>query len=312
MPAAGGALALRPLRHVLGTTLAVLATCVALVVVSGAGLGGDLARLDAATGRAEGVVEAGPDPSTVLLRWAPVGAAERVDPVALAGRPPVPGTRTQVAYDPADPGRPLIPGAALIVDADRAVTDIALVVVVALLVLATVAWQAITRRRVLRRDGRTVAVRRVRWQSGLVTRSWLETETRPQRWLPVHFDPLLVTLPTPFEVQLHGDPLRDRLVAATVDGHLLVPSGPVRSTEPRGRRTDSPARPDATAGERAARLARWRRQLQADLPLLVPAPFVGMFWAYVADAGPSGWAAASLLAAVLALWSVAVRGSDPS
>jgi hypothetical protein len=156
----------------------------------------------------------------------------------------------------------------------------------------------------------------VRWQAGLATRSYLETDTHPTRWIPVHFDPVLVGLPSPTVVRLHGDPLRDRLVAATVRGpdgdRPLVPSGQVRLTEPRGHRTDNASRPDATVGARAAARARMRRQLQADLPLVVPAPFLGLLWTYVDRGGFSTWAAVTALAAALGLWLAAVRGSDPS
>jgi hypothetical protein len=132
----------------------------------------------------------------------------------------------------------------------------------------------------------------------------------------VHFDPVLVGLPAPTTVRLHGDPRRDRLVAATVpapDGdHPLVPAGPVRLTEPRGHRTDNPSRPDDTAPARSAALARMSRQLRADLPLVVPAPFIGLLWTYVDRGDVSTWLGATALSAALGLWVGAVRGSDPS
>ncbi|OLT09042.1 hypothetical protein BJF78_06480 [Pseudonocardia sp. CNS-139] len=210
----------------------------------------------------------------------------------------------------------MVPGADVLVAADRALTMLALAVVVVALVLGTVAWQVVTRRRAFAQPVRSVPVRRVRWQAGLSTRSYLETDTHPQRWIPVHFDPVLVGLPSPTTARLHGDPLRDRLVAATVpgpDGDVpLVPSGPVRLQEPRGHRTDNPSRPDATVRDRAAALARMRRRLRADLPLVVPAPFVGLLWTYVDRGGFPTWAAVTALAAALGLWLAAVRGSDPS
>lgn len=126
-------------------------------------------------------------------------------------------------------------------------------------------------------------VRRVRVQSGLRTRSWLELDS-PPRWIPVHFDPVLVTVPAPTSVQLHGEPQRHRLIAADVDGIWLHPCGPVRVDEPRGRRIDSPSQPDSLS---TAVTYGWRRQLRADAGLLT-------------------------LAASLTLWWATVRGSDPS
>ncbi|GAA1288902.1 hypothetical protein GCM10009609_65010 [Pseudonocardia aurantiaca] len=307
--------ALRPLRHALLTTGIVLAVCGVLAGVAATTFAAASAHIGAATGRAEGVVEAVRD-SAVQLRWTPPGRAERVDLVEVSGTPPAPGTRTEVAFDPARPDGPLIPGAQILVDADRALTTLAFTVVVAVLVLAVFAWQVVTRRRAFAQPARSVPVRRVRWQAGLATHSYLETDTHPQRWIPVHFDPVLVGLPSPTVARLHGDPLRDRMVAATVPGpdgdHPLVPSGPVRLEEPHGHRTDNPSRPDDTVAARAAALARMRRQLRADLPLVVPAPFIGLLWTYVDRGGVETWAAVTALTAAMGLWLAAIRGSDPT
>jgi hypothetical protein len=217
-----------------------------------------------------------------------------------------------VAYDPAAPGTPLVPGAALLSDADSSLGTLYLTATVAALVILTCGWQLVSRRRASGQPTRTVPVRRVRIQAGLMARSWLETETAPRRWIPVHFDPLLVGLPSPATVRLHGDPLRDRLVAVAVDGRVLHPSGPVRAQEPLGRRTDNPTAPDASTIERMARLAALRPQFRADLPLLVPAPIIALLWTYIEGAGIATWAAATALLATLGLWLAAIRGSDPS
>jgi hypothetical protein len=321
--AGGGPLALRPLRHALLTTGLVVAVCAALAATAAVSFAAAADRIGAAVGRTVGVVEGAVegvqddgDGSAVRLRWTPPGGAERVDAVGLAGTPPAPGTRTEVAFDPADPAAPLVPGARLLVEADRQLTVLSLAVVVAVLVLGGLGGQVLSRRRAFARPARTARVRRVRWQQGLSTRSYLETESNPQRWIPVHFDPVLVGLPAPTTVRLHGDPLRDRVVAATVSTpageHPLVPSGPVRLDEPRGHRTDNPSRPDDSVGARSAALARLSRQLRADLPLVVPAPFLGLLWTYVDRGGPLTWVAATALTAALGLWLGALRGSDPS
>jgi hypothetical protein len=294
----------------------VLAVCVVLAGVESGVLAASSERIAAATGRAEGTVDAMSGPGTVEVRWTPPGGTERVDEVPVAGAPPAPGTRTEVAFHPTGPADPLISGSEVLVAADRALTTIAFTAVVAALVLAVLAWQVLTRGRAFAQPTRRVPVRRVRWQVGLSTRSYLETDTHPQRWIPVHFDPVLVGLPSPTLARLHGDPLRDRMVAATVPGpdgaHRLVPSGPVRITEPRGHRTDNAARPDATVTARAAVLARMRRQLRADLPLVVPAPFIGLLWTYVDRGGLNTWLEVTALTAALGLWLAALRGSDPS
>lgn len=301
----------RALRYGLVTTGLVLAVCAVLAFVAGTALAAASRQLDAATGRTFGTISA-IDGNRVNLRWTPEGGAERTDPVELAGSAPPVGTRTEVAYDPAAPDHPLVPGALLLADADSNLGTLYLSATVAAVVLVVGGWQLVSRRRAARRPGRSVAVRRVRIQAGLIARSWLETEAAPHRWIPLHFDPVLVGLPSPATVLLHGNPLRHRLIAVDVDGRVLHPSGPVRAREPHGRRTDNPTAPDAATIERMARLARLRRQFRADLPLLLPAPVIALLWTYIDGAGIATWAATTALLAALALWFTALRGSDPS
>jgi hypothetical protein len=301
----------RAVRYGLATSALVLTVCFGIAAVAGSVLALAAAQLDALTGRAFGTVTA-VQADAVVVSWAVPGAGARADVVELAGTPPPVGTRTEVAYNPADPARPLVPGAALLARADRALSALVLAGTVAAVVLAGGAWQLVSRHRAAALPARTVAVRRVRVRAGLLQRSWLETQTVPPRFVPVHFDPVLVGLASPAEVQLHGDPLRDRLVAAEVDGRLLHAAGAVRAGEPRGRRIDNPSRPDGSAPERAARLAPLARQLVADLPLLLPAPLVALLWTWVDGGGLASWAALTLLLGALGLWVAALRGSDPS
>ncbi len=301
----------RALRYGLVTTGLVLVVCAVLAVVAGTALMAASRQLETVTGRTVGTISA-VDGSRVDVRWTPEGGTERTDPVELAGSVPPVGTRTEVAYDPAAPGAPLIPGAAFLADSDSDLGDLYLTATVAALAVLAGGWQLLSRRHAAARPARGVPVRRVRIQAGLIARSWLETETSPRRWIPVHFDPVLVGLRSPATVRVHGDPLRDRLVAVDVEGRLLHPSGPVRAREPRGRRTDNPSAPDASTIERMGRLAPLHRQFRADLPLLLPAPIIALLRTYIDGAGIATWAATTALLAALALWFAALRGSDPS
>jgi hypothetical protein len=301
----------RAVRYGLVTTGLVLVVCAVLASAAGVRLAAAARQLDAATGRTFGTISA-VDDHRVEVRWTPDGGTERTDLVELAGSPPPVGTRTEVAYDPTAPDTPLIPGATLLADADSSLGTLYLTATVGVLVVLVSGWQVLSRRRAAGQPARSVPARRVRVQAGLIARSWLEIATTPRRWIPVHFDPLLVALPSPTTVRLHGDPLRDRLVTVEVDGRTLHPSGPVRAQEPPGRRTDNPTAPDASTIQRAARLAGLRHQLRADLPLLIPAPIIALLWTYIDGAGPATWAAATVLLAALGLWLAALRGSDPS
>ncbi|MGW5055223.1 hypothetical protein [Actinokineospora sp. NPDC004072] len=245
--------------------------------------------------------------SAVRAEWtSPTGAALSAE-VTLAVTPPPAKAPAAIAYDPRDPSRAVVPGAQVFADADRALGGVVFTALVALLALAYGLWLAASRTLVLRRPARKLAVRRVRVQRGLLTRSYLETESGPGRWIPVYFDPVLQTLPSPTVVEAHGDPRSDRLVAVRVAGATLYPSGRVRTTEPPGRRTDNAATPDAP--ETVPGLG---RHLRMDAPAALSAPLVGLFWAYVDGSGFPGWLAATAITAALALWLWAVRGSDPS
>ncbi len=307
----------RALRYGAGTTALVLLACSLIAGLSIRTLGTVGERVAGATARSSGEVVR-TEGRTVDVRWSAAGV-HRTDTVALAVPAPPVGARTEIAYDPRDPTTVFIPGSTELAAVDRAASGVAFSGLLAAVVLVTAGWQVISRRRLRRRPGqpmhvRPMHVRRVRVQSGLLTRSWLELdspapESTAQRWIPVHFDPVLVTLPAPTTVQLHGDPQPHRLVAADVDGIWLHPSGPVRAGEPRGRRIDSPARPDAL---QIAATPGWRRQLRADAGLLTPAPIVGLLWVFLDGGGVLTWACATALTATLALWWAALRGSDPT
>lgn len=299
----------RALRYGTGAAALTLAACLVIAGLSAWTLGTAGARVSAATARAHGEVISAQD-RTAVVRWQAPGG-QRTDTVELATRAPPAGTRTEVAYDPRNPAGALIPGSTELAAVDRAASGVAFSTLVALLVAAVLGWQLISRRRLGAHEAQVLAVRRVRVQSGLLTRSWLELETGPPRWIPVHFDPVLLRLPAPAPARVHGDPYTRRLVAVDVDGSRLYPSGPVRSTEPRGRRIDSPARPDEDAAPGATRCG-WRRQLRADAALLTPAPIVGLLWVFLDAGGVLTWAGATALAATLGLCWAALRGSDPS
>ena len=302
----------RALRYGAGTSALVLLICAIIAGLSVWALGTVGGQVAGATARSSGEVVR-TEGRTVDVRWSALGM-QRIDTVELAVSAPPVGTRTEVAYDPRQPATVFIPGSTELAAVDRAFSGMAFSSLLATVVLVTVGWEVISRCRLRRRPGRPMQVRRVRVQSGLLTRSWLELDSpapdsTSQRWIPVHFDPVLVTLPAPTSVQLHGDPQLDRLAAADVDGIWLHPSGPVRSTEPPGRRIDSPSRPDT---RQTAATPGWRRQLRTDAGLLTPAPIVGLLWVFLDGGGGVTWACATALTATVALWWAALRGSDPT
>ncbi|WP_156960514.1 hypothetical protein [Amycolatopsis taiwanensis] len=192
--------------------------------------------------------------------------------------------------------------------AGRALSGLIYPALIAVVVVAVGGWVWLRRVLLFRRPGRVCRLRRVRIQRGLLVRSWLETQESPRCWIPVFFEPELVTLPSPATARLHGK----RLAAVEIDGVRLYPSGRLRTTQPLGRRGDNPALPDEHAPARARTAARWPRQLRVDSVLLVTAPIVGLFWVFLDDSGVFGWLGATAVTASVALWWAAIRGSDPS
>ncbi|WP_330277640.1 hypothetical protein OG205_19430 [Lentzea sp. NBC_00516] len=286
----------RALRHGLFATAVVLVVCFVVALFSWLSYSDDRAVLASLTSRDTGSVVSFSD-GAVEVR-SPSGTAR----VAYENGARIVGKQTQVAFDPADPSRAVIPGSDLFLEIDRALGGVTFSVAVALLVVFVGAVKVLLAVRTARSAAVTVSVRRIRLQSGLMVRSWLEIDGPVERWLPVYYDPVLVTLPSPASVELRGGRV------AVIDGVTLYPSGRPVTKHPRGRRLDNPVRPDPET--RAPRgLA---AQLRADAVFMVPAPVVGLFWAYLDGSGFTGWITATVIAGVLGLWWGAFRGSDPS
>jgi hypothetical protein len=286
----------RALRHGVLATAIVLFACLVVGLLSWLSYSDDRAALSSMSSREVGEVMSYSD-GLVEVRW-PSGSA-RVpyeDGARFVGR------QTQVAFDPADPTRAVIPGSDLFLETDRALGGVTFSLAVALLVAFAGVVRVLLAIRSARSDAVTVSVRRIRLQSGLMVRSWLEIDGPVERWLPVFYDPVLVTLPSPVDVELRGGRV------AVIDGVTIYPSGKAVTRHPRGRRLDNPAQPDPETRAPRGLLA----QLRVDAVFMVPGPFVGIFWAYLDGSGFTGWITATVIAAVLGLWWGAFRGSDPS
>lgn len=147
--------------------------------------------------------------------------------------------------------------------------------------------------------------KRVRQQYRLISRSWLELDADGRtRWLPVYFDPALITLQAA-TARIDNGALRI--------GNLRVyPSGSPRDSEPPGRLADNPTRPDPDGPAHAEQSDRFGRRLLLDAQSAIAAPFAGLLWVYVAGGGFAAFLGATTVAAAVATWLAAIRGSDPS
>ncbi|WP_033291567.1 DUF3592 domain-containing protein [Amycolatopsis jejuensis] len=310
---------LRPVRYVLATSAAVFVACAVVFSLQLLDFQSTRARLAGLTASATGVVARvddsdDSDDNTVTVRFPVPDQPEATAAIELDTTPPPLGTRVPVRYDPAAPTRAITGGATSLVTADRAATYATVTVVAVLAMLAVNGFLFFTRfvQPSRRRSGPSVAMRRVKVQRGLLTRSWLETETATPRWIPVYFSPTLISLPSPTPVEVLGDVRTNRHVAVRINGEVLYPAGAVRTSEPRGRRTDNPSLPDDDRSLAAVRPVSLGRQFRADLPVLAVAPVVGAFWAFVDGSGFTGWLTVTVLIAAFGFWWAALRGSDPS
>lgn len=188
-------------------------------------------------------------------------------------------------------------------------------VLVALVVVAVSAWRLVparaAARRVLAVQGERVTVRRVRVQHRMSSRGFLEvTETDGSvSWWPVLFSTDLLAL-TPGAAARRAK--WGGVGAFLVDpDHLVLPAGRRRG-RPRGTLVDAPRLNDDDLRERRARFGSLRRRILLDAPAAAGAPVVGLLWVLVAGGGIAAFVAATVLAAVVAVWASAISGSDPS
>jgi len=303
----------RAVRHCLAAVALVLLVCAAVATFSALTLASARAELAPLTARDQArVASVDHDANTATVTWTRSAAPPARATVLLDATPPPVGATVPVGYDPWRPSHAVIPGAAVLIAADRSSGELLFIAITAAVMLIVTAVRLLSRLRLTRRPQVRVPLRRVRIQSGLLARSWLETEDIPRRWIPVYFDPVLITLPTPTTVALFGDPRRSRLVAAVIDGAVLYPSGRVLKDDPRGRRVDNPSEIDDSVRARAITTTTWLHQLRADAVLIVPAPLIGLLWAFLDGGGVWSWLGATVITAALALWLAALRGSDPS
>lgn len=164
-----------------------------------------------------------------------------------------------------------------------------------------------------------VAVRRIRQEYQLVSRSWLELRDNGEdSWLPVYFTPELIgftggtALLSERQIVLRPEPGSGEPTGGRHREFRVLPAGRSRDTEPPGRLVDNPTRVDPEAETRATTTTKIGRRLLLDAQPAVAAPFVALLWLYVMGGGTGAFIAAMCVAAATGTWLSAVRGSDPS
>lgn len=272
-------------------------------------LGDARSTLDAATGRADGIVTtsgAGSDGRELQVRFTDEAGVERTGTLTLYRAEQIPlGARIAVRYDPADPSRVITPGDAPSTRVSTLVTGLVLIGLATLACLIATLVRITRRRALAGKPPHPVTVRPHRIRRGLVDRSWLQLSSLGgAAWVPVYWEPVLATLGADFTAATaHGDPLTGGLVSVDVDGMVLWPSGRRRGGPPKG--VDRPA--EADTGDRTM-----AQQARADAVLILMAPILGLLWAYFDESGAAGFAVASVFCAGLLFWVPSTYGSDPT
>lgn len=160
--------------------------------------------------------------------------------------------------------------------------------------------------------GRSVSVRRVRFEHRMRSRGYLETNRDGRReWWPVYFHTGLLSIapdaPATMTTQRGG-----RAAFVVEPGVLVVPAGRMTRKQPPGTPFDAPRLNDDDLRSRAARFGSLRRRIVMDSPATVAGPVIGILWVLASGGGIGAFLATTLLAATAAVWASAITGSDPS
>ena len=287
-------------------------TVISLILLSvlAAALASARAPLSAATTTATAeVVGSGvaPDGRGVEVTYTDESGDEQDATIILARPEDIPeGAEVGVQYDPADPGSVYAEGDAAHLTVRNLLFGLFWIGVVLVICLSVTVFRLISRPRLFRRPATSATARRVRVRRGLSDRSWLVIDQGgAASWVPVYWDEAVSALERDTPITVHGNPRRDRLVLAVVDGTPIWPSGGRRGSAPKGEATQLP--PEDPVPRRSL-----LRQARADAAALLFAPLFGLLWAYTDDSGVTGFLAATVISAAVLFWLPSIYGSDPT
>jgi hypothetical protein len=233
-------------------------------------------------------------------------------------------TRFTVHYVPSDPGRYFAVNDAGGLRLRYLVSGLQFALLVLVVGVLTTGFRLWRRVRAERRPARTFPVRWAQYRRGLIRRSWLVVEdAKREWWVPVYWEPELATLLVGTPCRVHGNPALDRLLVIDVHGTPVWPAGRRRPAKPRrkGEWVEGGVRWTKTAEKQRERerdsepepeQVPLARHLAGDVALVLPAPVLGLVWAYLDGSGLAGFAIGTALVASVLFWLPGVFGSDPT
>ncbi len=232
------------------------------------------------------------------------------------------GTPLHLQYVPSDPSRVYAGGDTLHVRLQNLLSGILFALLVLAVGVLTTAFRLWRRIVAERRPAQTHPVRWAMYRRGLIRRSWLVVnDARREWWTPVYWEPGLAALLAGTPCRVHGNPALDKLLVVEVDGTPIWPAGRRRPTRPKGKGewVEGSVKWTKTAEKQRQREGgpdtvnvSLARHLAGDVALVLPAPLLGILWAYVDSSGPSGFGIATALVASVLFWLPGVFGSDPT
>jgi hypothetical protein len=314
----------RAVRQMIFSVLPLVLICTTLILVLGLKARSVAHELAPATATAPGQVHAdGTGRDGLDIDWTDARSARHTTHLVFPNVGKIKaGTKVTIFYVPDDPDRAYAAGDRLDTRG-RDLTSGVLFAVLVLLVGALVTGFRLWRRVVAeRRAAQTYPIRWAQYRRGLIRRSWLVVEDGKQEWwVPVYWQPGLAAILAGTPAKVHGNPALDRLLVIEVDGATVWPSGKRRASTPRGKGewregtvkyTKTAVKQRERDGGPDIEQVSIGRHLLGDVALVLPAPLLGVVWAYVDSAGPAGFGIATALVASVLFWIPGVFGSDPA
>lgn len=255
------------------------------------------------------------------LRWTDGAGAAHVSRLVFPRTGDVPaGTAVEVRYVPGDPSRVYSAADEPNTRGRGYLSGVTFGVLVLVVALVGTGYRLVRRVRLERRPARSLPVRWAASKRGLIQRSWLVvTDGDREWWQPVYWQPGLPDLLAGTPCPVRGTPATGRLLLAEVGGQPVWPSGRCRRRPPAGELTEN-----LVAWTRAQQRRRDRdatgtappismtRHLLGDIGLVLPAPVLGLLWAYFDGSGTEGFVVATALLFGVLFWLPGVFGSDPT
>jgi hypothetical protein len=227
-----------------------------------------------------------------------------------------------VQYVPSDPSRVYAAGDPVDTRARELASGILfalLVLVVGLFVTGFRFWRRVV---ATRRPAQTYPVRWAQHRRGLIRRSWLVVnDAKREWWVPVYWQPGLASVLAGTPCKVHGNPALDKLLVVEVGGTPIWPAGRRRPAKPKtkGDWIEGLVKYTKTAEKQREReggpeieQVSLPRHMAGDLALVLPAPLLGLLWAYIDSSGVAGFGIATALVATVLFWLPGVFGSDPT